>query len=98
MGGGGGGGVLHLAIQVGAVVFGQSSMPHLALANCLYRGKLPMEFADLAWVKEMVCAKYCNTAHITCIYQSSDLSQLKVFHGNTCAHDMKVVSTATVLP
>jgi hypothetical protein len=46
----------------------------------------------------MVCTKYQNTAHITRIYQSSDPSQPKVFHGNTCAHDMNVVSTASVLP
>ncbi|KAI6029507.1 hypothetical protein PISMIDRAFT_39455, partial [Pisolithus microcarpus 441] len=30
--------------------------------------------------------------------QSSDPSQPRVFHGNTCAHDMNVVSTARVLP
>jgi len=98
MGRGGGGEVSHLTIQVGAVFFSQSSMPCLALANCLYRRKLPVEFADLTWVKGMICAKYCDMAHITHVYQSSDLSQPKVFHGNTCAHDMNMVSTATVLP
>ena len=46
----------------------------------------------------MACAIYCNTAHISRIYQSSDPSEPCVFHGNTCAHDMNVVSTATVLP
>jgi hypothetical protein len=70
----------------------------LALANGLYRGKLPDQFNDLTWIEEMICAKYRNTAHITHIYQSSDPSQPKVFHGNTCAHDMVVVSTASVLP
>jgi len=53
-------------------------------------------------IKSFYCiplgAKYHNTAHITRIYQSSDLSQPKVFHGNTCAHDMNIVSTASVLP
>jgi hypothetical protein len=76
----------------------QSKVPRLALANNLYRGSLPDEFKDLSWVEEMVCAKYRNTAHITRIYQSSDPSQPKVFHGNTCAHDMNVISTASVLP
>ena len=73
-------------------------VPRFALANRLYRGKLPDKFKDLTWIEEMVCAKYRNTAHITRIYQSSDPAQPKVFHGNTCAHDMNVVSTASVLP
>ena len=42
----------------------------------------------------MACAIYCDTGHISHIYQSSDPSQPHVFHGNTCAHDMNVVSTA----
>ena len=46
----------------------------------------------------MICAKYRNTAHITRLYQSSHPSQPKVFHGNTCAHDMNLVSTVSVLP
>ena len=76
----------------------KKKLPRLALANRLYRGQLPDEFKDLTWIEEMVCAKYRNTAHITRIYQSSDPSQPKVFHGNTCAHEMNVVSTASVLP
>jgi hypothetical protein len=76
----------------------QCRVPHLTLANYLYQGKLPDEFCDLTWVEEMVCAKYRNTAHVTCIYGSSDPSQPKIFHGNTCAHEMNVVSTASVLP
>jgi hypothetical protein len=76
----------------------KKKVPQLSLANHLYQGSLPNEFKDLTWIEEMVCAKYCNTAHITRIYQSSDPSQLKVFHGNTCAHDINVVSTASVLP
>ena len=35
--------------------------------------------------------------HVTRLFQSSDPSQPKVFHGNTCAHDMNVMSTASVL-
>ena len=46
----------------------------------------------------MVCAKYQNSAHVTRLYGSSDPSQPKLFHGNTCAHEMNVLSTATVLP
>ena len=59
---------------------------------------MPEEFRDLTWIEEMVCAKYRNTAHVTRIYGSSDPSQPRVFHGNTCAHEMNVLSTATVLP
>ena len=74
----------------------KDQLSHLALANCLYCGKLPDEFADLTWIEEMVCAKFRNTAHITRIYQSSDLSQPKVFYGNRCANDMNLVSTASL--
>jgi hypothetical protein len=73
-------------------------MPRFALANNLYRGELPFQFHDLTWVEEKICAIYCVTAHVTRLFQSSDPSQPRVFHGNTCAHDMNVVSTASVLP
>lgn len=55
-------------------------------------------FHDLTWVEEKICAIYCITAHVTRLFQSSDPSQLKVFHGNTCAHEMNIVLTASVLP
>ncbi|KAF8228866.1 hypothetical protein L208DRAFT_1072063, partial [Tricholoma matsutake] len=76
----------------------KNKMPCFALANNLFRGELPEQFQDLTWVEEMTCAVYRYTAHVSCLYQSSDPSQPRVFHGNTCAHDMNVVSTATVLP
>ncbi|KAI6008497.1 hypothetical protein EDC04DRAFT_2582023, partial [Pisolithus marmoratus] len=69
-----------------------------ALANDLYRGELPEEFSDLTWVEEKICAIYCMTTHVTCLFQSTDPSQPRIFHGNTCAHNMNVVSTARVLP
>jgi len=76
----------------------KSKIPRFALANKLYRGILPVQFQDLTWVEEMVCAIYRNTAHITRLYGSSDPSQPTVLHGNTCAHDMNIISTAAVLP
>jgi hypothetical protein len=76
----------------------KNEMPKFALANHLYRGSLPMQFKDLTWVEEMVCAKYCHMAHITQLFQSSDPCLPNVLHGNTCAHDMNVISTASVLP
>ncbi|KAF9779881.1 hypothetical protein BJ322DRAFT_1012857, partial [Thelephora terrestris] len=76
----------------------RATMPRFALANKLYRGRLPEEFCDLTWIEERVCAIYSNTAVITRLYQSSDPSQPNIFHGNTCAHEMNVGSTATVLP
>ncbi|KAI5997196.1 hypothetical protein EDC04DRAFT_2519783, partial [Pisolithus marmoratus] len=76
----------------------KEKIPRLALANGLFRGELPDMFADLTWVEEKICAIYCTTAHVTRLFQSSDPSQPKVFHGNTCAHDMNIVSTASVLP
>ncbi|KAL6297838.1 hypothetical protein BKA93DRAFT_719028, partial [Sparassis latifolia] len=72
--------------------------PQYGLVNNLYRGCLPEQYNDITWVEEMVCAIYRSTAHVTRIYQSSDPAQPKVFHGNTCAHDLNVVSTASVLP
>ncbi|KAG1873153.1 hypothetical protein F4604DRAFT_776525 [Suillus subluteus] len=68
------------------------------LANGLFRGTLPDQFRDLTWVEEKICAIYSITAHVTRLFQSSDPSQPKVFHGNTCAHDMNVMSTVSVLP
>ncbi|KAG1902625.1 uncharacterized protein F5891DRAFT_144739 [Suillus fuscotomentosus] len=41
---------------------------------------------------------YSTTAHVMRLFQLSDLLQPKVFHGNICAYDMNVVSTASVLP
>ena len=75
-----------------------NKLSRFALANNFYRGELPEEFKDLTWVEEMACAIFHNTAHISCIHQSTDPSQPCVFHGNTCSHNMNVVSTATVFP
>ncbi|KAG1765855.1 hypothetical protein EV702DRAFT_920286, partial [Suillus placidus] len=77
---------------------GNTKIPRCAIANKLYRGRLPSQFHDLTWVEEMVCAVYRNTAHVTRLYQSSDPAQPMVFHGNTCAHKSDVVSTVRVLP
>ncbi|KAF8426441.1 hypothetical protein L210DRAFT_3420646, partial [Boletus edulis BED1] len=76
----------------------KKKVPRCALANGLYRGELPAQFHDLTWVEEKICAIYCTTAHVTRLFQSSDPSQPKVFHGNTCAHDVNIISTASVLP
>ena len=76
----------------------RSSMPCFALVNKLYCGQLTKEFCDLIWIKERMCAIYSNTAVITRLYQSLDPSQPTVFHGNTCAHEMNVSSTAAELP
>ncbi|KAG8912353.1 hypothetical protein FRC01_005141, partial [Tulasnella sp. 417] len=75
----------------------KGKIPRFALANGLFRGNLPERFRDLTWVEEMVCSIYRTTAHVTRLYQSSNPTDPLVFHGNTCAHDMNVLSTATVL-
>ncbi|KAG1764938.1 hypothetical protein EDD22DRAFT_766274, partial [Suillus occidentalis] len=75
-----------------------AKVPRLALANHLYRGQLPNQFHDLTWIKEMVCAIYQNTAHVTRLYQSTDAAQPFVLHGNTCAHETNIISTIAVLP
>ncbi|TFK17267.1 hypothetical protein FA15DRAFT_605446, partial [Coprinopsis marcescibilis] len=76
----------------------RTKIPRLSLRNGLYRGRLPQEFADLTWVEEMACALYRNTAHVTRLFNSTSSDQPTVLHGNTCTHEMNVVSTAKVLP
>ncbi|KZT40205.1 hypothetical protein SISSUDRAFT_975567, partial [Sistotremastrum suecicum HHB10207 ss-3] len=71
----------------------RSKIPRFSLRNGLYRGSLPHDLRDLTWVEEMCCAVYRTTAHVTRLFQDG----LKV-HGNTCAHDTNIVSTAEVLP
>ena len=78
----------------------RSSMPRFALANELYRGRLPEAFCDLTWIEERVCAIYSNTAVVTRLYQSSDPSLLRfqllssLFswlspkHSFTCQHEL----------
>ncbi|KAK0219144.1 hypothetical protein IW262DRAFT_1235322, partial [Armillaria fumosa] len=73
-------------------------LPMYALRNDLFRGTLPEEFRDLTWVEEMVCAIYRSTCHVTRLFHTNTEDQPRVFHGNTCAHDLNFVSTATVLP
>lgn len=74
-------------------------MPKFALANSLYRGRLPSCFKDLTPVEEMACAIHRATAHISRLYgASSDESQPCKLHGNTCVHNLNVVSTVSVLP
>ncbi|KDQ09732.1 hypothetical protein BOTBODRAFT_91622, partial [Botryobasidium botryosum FD-172 SS1] len=73
-------------------------IPKFSLKNGLYRGVLPEDLRDLTWIEEMVCAKYRTTAHVTRLYQSSSDGDPLVLRGNTCAHDMNIVSTASVLP
>ncbi|KAK0440472.1 uncharacterized protein EV420DRAFT_1253051, partial [Desarmillaria tabescens] len=77
-------------------------LPMYSLQNDLYRGELPERFRDLTWVedpiKEMVCAIYRCTCHVTRLFHMGKNDQPRVFHSNTCAHDLNFVSTATVLP
>jgi len=72
-------------------------MLKFALANKLYTGTLPNEFFDITWI-EMVCAVFRTTAHVTCLYESIDPKQPFIYSGNSCAHGVNVVSTASVLP
>lgn len=73
-------------------------LPRYAIANHLYLGVLPECFSDLTWVEEMACSIYRTTAHVTRLYQSNNLNDPLVYHGNTCAHEMNVISTVTALP
>ena len=57
-------------------------MPWFALADHFQHGELPHEFQDLTWVEEMTCARYCTTAHVTRLYESSDDKYPFVYHGS----------------
>lgn len=74
------------------------SMPRLALANGLYRGSLPEEFNDMTWIEEMVCAKHLTTAMVTRLSMGHGVFKSRKLRGNTCAHEMNMVSTAKALP
>jgi hypothetical protein len=73
------------------------SLPKFSLKNRLYRGVLPDRLCDLTWIEEMACSIYRTTAHVTRLYQtSSNPADPLVLHGNTCAHDMNLISTVSV--
>ncbi|KAK0215908.1 hypothetical protein EDD85DRAFT_782349, partial [Armillaria nabsnona] len=75
------------------------SLPKYVLWNHMFWGLLPEEFHDLTWVEEMVCTMYRCTIQVSHLYgKASDKHQPRVFHGNTCVHDLNLVSTVTVLP
>ncbi|KAK0441718.1 uncharacterized protein EV420DRAFT_1219265, partial [Desarmillaria tabescens] len=73
-------------------------LPKYAIRNQLFRGALPAYFKDITWVEEMVCSVYRCTMHVSQLYGSADLAQSRVFYRNTCAHDVNLVSTISVLP
>ena len=73
-------------------------LPKYALNNGLFRGIVPEEFCALTWVEEMACCRFRTTAQVVRLYQSSSPSDPFVLYGDTCAHEMNVVSTANVLP
>ncbi|KLO18885.1 hypothetical protein SCHPADRAFT_912917 [Schizopora paradoxa] len=72
-------------------------LPKYALNNSLYVGSMPEEFNDLTWVEEVVCSLYRPLVNITRLFCSED-KNARVFHGNMCAFEMNVASTASVLP
>src|SRR5260370_19968067 len=75
-----------------------NKVPKFSLKNYLYCGHLPDEFHDLTWVEEMAVVIYRANAYVTRLYFSDDPKNPHVFHGNTCAHEQNVVSTAKALP
>jgi hypothetical protein len=84
----------HSALTSGRTV----PLPKHSLKNNLYRGSLPERFRDLTWIEEQVCAIYRSTAFVTRLHYMNDPKHPHVLHGNTCAFDQNVVSTANVLP
>lgn len=88
----------HSSLNVG-------SMPQYALANGVYRGRLPKEFQDMTWVEELACSLYRTWNMVTRLYCGLDddpaadvKRQPRVLSGNTCACDNGVLDSASVLP
>ncbi|KZV61622.1 hypothetical protein PENSPDRAFT_592603, partial [Peniophora sp. CONT] len=80
------------------------TMPQYALANGLYRGRLPAEFQQMTWVEELACSLYRTWNMVTRLYcglgdeQEKVAAQPRVMSGNTCACDNGVLDYAKVLP
>lgn len=74
------------------------AIPKFSLANLLYHSNLPEEFCDLTWVEEMACALYWMMAVVTRLFGSQDPNSPQYFKGNTCAHDVNILSTVDILP
>jgi hypothetical protein len=75
------------------------SIPRLSWRNDLYCGVLPERFLDMTTVEQMLCAPFRAHVSVTRLYgANSDETQPRVYHGNTCAHQMNVISTAKALP
>ncbi|EJD52693.1 hypothetical protein AURDEDRAFT_43125, partial [Auricularia subglabra TFB-10046 SS5] len=72
--------------------------PRVSLRNGLYRGILPDEFRDLSWVEEQICAINVVTCKVVRLHGSSNPENPFVLYGNTCAHPLNAVETASVLP
>jgi hypothetical protein len=76
----------------------RSVLPRCTWVNGLFRGELPQVFKDLTWVEEMMCSIYRINAVVTRLFYNANDKDPNVLHGNTCAHAMNVLSTASVLP
>ncbi|KAL0057234.1 hypothetical protein AAF712_016134, partial [Marasmius tenuissimus] len=76
----------------------REKVPKYSLANDLYCGELPEEFRDMTHFEEMVCSIYRMSAQVFRLYKSNNEKNPQYMAGNTCAHDMNIISTADVLP
>ena len=59
---------------------------------------MPERFRSMTWIEEQVCARFRSTAYVTRLHYMNDPKHPYVLHGNTCAFEQDVVSTADTLP
>ncbi|KZV64784.1 hypothetical protein PENSPDRAFT_587810, partial [Peniophora sp. CONT] len=80
------------------------SMPQYALANGIYRGRLPDEFHSMTWVEELACSLYRTWNMVTRLFcglgdKPEDVErQPRVMSGNTCACENGILDLASILP
>ncbi|KAG8840489.1 hypothetical protein FRB91_006035 [Serendipita sp. 411] len=79
--------------------FNSRKTPRFSLRNNLFRGRLPLEFHDMTWIEEKVCALHRVTADIARLHHAENDEKLPFrLVGNICAYPANVASTARVLP
>ena len=80
---------------INAILPSHCSHPQTLLKTIyICRGFLPNHFQDLTWIEEQVCSKYQSTTFVTHLNYVNDPKHPYVLHGNTCAFDQNIISTA----
>lgn len=74
----------------------RSLMPRCALANKLYRDRLPEKFQDLTWIEEQVCVKFSRLQSFVFTNRQTRRNLLCQLHGSICTHETNIGPTVTM--